>query len=195
MDREQLLPRRLFHCHIPRCILPRFISHAVPMAYIQPSFHRTWNTSTMKTFGLVVALFSSCVAVSTVKRYPLKPCSGSTVARIENVVAKSKMDRGQALLSFDVIVRGHLTDPELHVTVAGETLEYPKPRYKMCALVRHDLKGPPANPCDFAPDVYHAQLMVFGYQAFYLTAEGGKSDLRIEVVDNGKVVGCYSSLP
>ncbi|XP_037289988.1 uncharacterized protein LOC119184939 isoform X2 [Rhipicephalus microplus] len=149
----------------------------------------------MRALGLIAALFSSCLAVSTVKRYPLKPCSGSATAMIENVAAKSEMDRGQAVLSFDVIVRGHLEDPELRVTVAGEALEYPRPGYKMCALVRRDPKGPPTNPCEFRPSVYHAQMNVFGYQAFYLTTEGGKSNLRIEFINGGKVVGCYSSVP
>ncbi|KAL3216835.1 hypothetical protein MRX96_006372 [Rhipicephalus microplus] len=113
----------------------------------------------MRALGLIAALFSSCLAVSTVKRYPLKPCSGYAVARIENVAAQKR------------------DGPEDRQCFPSTSLAHPPIR---------------ANS---ELGVYHAQMNVFGYQAFYFTTEGGKSDLRIEVIDSGKVVGCYSSTP
>ncbi|XP_075532090.1 uncharacterized protein LOC142564811 [Dermacentor variabilis] len=164
------------------------------MAHVDFWLHRRCYTPTVATLGLA-ALFSLCFGMAAVKRYPLKPCSTSAAAKIQNVVVQSKMDRGQALLSFDVIVTGHLDDPKLRVTARGEGLSPLTPDYDLCKLVRQGPEGPPSKPCDFETGVYHAEIQVSGYQAFYLTTEGGKSDLRFEVIDNGAVVGCNSNAP
>ncbi|XP_037581708.2 uncharacterized protein LOC119464907 [Dermacentor silvarum] len=164
------------------------------MAHIETSLQRRCYTSTIAALGLV-ALFSLGFAKPTLRRYPLNSCLTSASARIQNVVVQSKMDRGQALLSFDVIVTGRLVDPKVRVTARGEELSPLTPDYHLCELLKPGPKGAPSKPCDFKPNVYHAEIQVSGYQAFYLTTEGGKSDVRFEVIDNGAVVGCNSSEP
>ncbi|XP_077493527.1 uncharacterized protein LOC144104417 [Amblyomma americanum] len=157
------------------------------------SFYRGCSTAIVSL--AFAALLPSCCAQPSVIRYALKPCSPSPAIVIRNVEVKTQMDRGQAILAFTVNVRRPLEVPTLRITVNDEALNRPEPEYKLCDLVQRDREDNARDSCNLDPQVYHAEVKVSGYQAFFLTSEGARSRVRFEVIDKGQVVGCYSNAP